>query len=140
MKKEKWDLLKKEIDEDLNNPNGYFSILAKKKKLQSKRFDRFEKWLETNDFEELFQKLLKRNGDERTDWCHKKGSEKYPTPMMQFVCNYVVERLEVINNELLDGDFSQGTWFFKGYWFQLLCGQGCFWKIYDAELNCLEYV
>ena len=99
-----------------------------------------EKWLETNDFEPLFQRLLARNGDERTDWCHKKGCEKYPTPMMQFVFDYISDRYEIVNNELLSNDFSSGTWFFKGYWFQLLCGQGNFWKIFDGELNCIEYV
>ena len=132
--------MKKWAEEDRKNPDGYLNTLAKKEKLQSKRFDRFEKWLETNDFEELLQRLLKRNGDERTDWCMSRGHMKYPTPMMQFVFDYISDRFEIVNNELLDGDFSQGTWFFKGYWFQLLCGQGCFWKIFDGELNCIEYV
>lgn len=130
----------KAIKEDLNDPNGYWNTLEKKKNLKQKRFKRFDKWLETNEFEPLLLKLLERNGDERTYRCMSRGYEKYPTPMMQFVFDYISDRLEVVNNELLDGDFSRGTWFFKGYWFQLLCGQGCFWKIFDGELNEIEYV
>lgn len=130
--------LQKALDDDMKNPNGFFSKLVKKNEINSIRQDKFEKWLETNEFEPFFKKLLKRNGEDRGDYCYKNGCEKYGTPLMEFLCSYITDRVDATENHKFNNDFSSGVWFFKDYWFQLICGQGCFWRIYDKDLNCIE--
>lgn len=134
------EAFQKALDADLADPNGYWNTLKKQEEQKQLRYDKFEKWLETNEFEPVFQKLLQRNGDERSEWCYKNGYEKYGTPLMQFLCDYVSHRTEQKENDKIDGDFQAGLWYFKGYWFELVCGQGCFWAIYDENLNVVEHV
>jgi len=128
------------MKEDMENPDGFFARLAKKNANLEKRYNKFEKWLETNEFEPIFQKLLEKNGDERSTYCFNKGHEKNGTPLMEFLCGYITTRIETVENEKFSGDFSSGIWFFKDYWFQLICGQGCFWKIYNKDFECIEHV
>lgn len=138
----KFDLeaFKKAIDEDIANPNGYWNTIKKKEAVEKGRYDKFEKWLETNEFEPLFQKLLLRNGKERDDWCWKHNVQKYGTPMMLFLTGFIQDRRSQIINDMINSDFESGLWFFKGYYFQLNCGQGCFWRIYDRNLKIVEDV
>lgn len=132
--------LRRELEEDAKDPNGYFAKLGKKQVALNLRYDKFEKWLETNEFEPMFKKLLERNGDERDDYCYKNGCEKYGTPLMEFLLEYISNRVEQTENDGIDKDFSGGTWLFKNYWFQVLHGQGSFWKIFDKDLKCLEHI
>lgn len=137
---ESLEAFEKALDKDLADPNGYWNTLEKQRKVQDSRFDKFEKWLETNEFEPTFQKLLQKNGEVRSEWCYKKNYQKYGTPLMQFLCEYVSDRTEPKVNEKIDSDFESGLWEFKGYWFQLICGQGCFWRIYNSDLEIVEDV
>lgn len=129
----------KAIDEDFKNPDGYWNTLIKKEKAQAARFDKFDKWLETNDFETTFRKLLSKNGENRAEWCYKRREQKYGTPLMQFLCNYVSNRCKQ-SEYPITSVFQSGIWEFKGYYFELNCGQGCFWRIYDKDLNIVEDV
>ena len=126
--------------EDLKNPDGYWNTLIKQMKLESARLDKIDKWLETNDFEPMFRKLLLRNGENRSEWCYKNGYQKYGTPLMELLCTYISNRCTPATNEKLDNAFQSGLWEFKGYWFELNCGQGCYWRIYDQDLNIVEDV
>jgi len=119
------DALIKAMEEDRKNPNGYWRTLEKKQVLKQKRYDFFEEWLKTNDFDVLLSKLI------------EKHIAKYSENILSFICEYISDRLEILNNDRLVGEFTTGTWFFKGYWFELFCGQGCYWRIYDNELNAL---
>jgi hypothetical protein len=135
-----FEKFKEMMDADAENPNGYFNRLKKQDEIKNKRFDKFEQWLETNEFEPFFQKLLLRNGKERADWCWKRGIEKYGTPMMEFLTEFISERRSEIIDITIPNDFQHGLWYFKGYYFQLLCGQGCFWRIYDKNKKFVEDV
>ena len=131
---------KKALDDDVKNPNGSFARMTKKLELKNNRQDKFEVWLKTNDFEPVFKKLLERNGQERSDKCYKNGYEKYGTPLMEFLCGYITDRIDYVEDHKFSNDFSSGVWFFENYWFQLICGQGCFWRIYDKKLKHIEDV
>ena len=50
--------LEKAMKEDLADPNGYWNTLKKQKEFEQKRFDKFEEWLKTNEFEPLLKKLI----------------------------------------------------------------------------------
>ena len=131
---------KKCIDEDLKNPNGYFAKEKKRSEILNSRFDKFERWLKKNEFDPYFKKLLERNGEDRLEWCYRHGYEKYGTPLMEFLVSYVSTRKKHRINKKINSDFEAGLWYFKGYWFQSICGQGCFWRIYDKDLNVVEDV
>lgn len=135
-----FDAFTKALEEDANDPNGYWNAFKRNEDIQEKRFDKFEKWLETNEFKPVFQKLLKRNGEERAKWCYEQGCEKYGTPLMRFVCDYVSQRTELRHIVEISNIFEVGLWHLGGYWFQLNCGQGCFWRIYDDQFNIVEDV
>ncbi len=120
------------LDEDLKNPNGYFAKLKKEQDIKEGRFKKFEKWLKKNNFEALLIRFFFENGDTRREWCYRNGYEPYPTAGFQFVLDYISNRKES-KNAKIDNSFEHGLWKFKGYWFQLICGQGCHWIVYNNK-------
>lgn len=124
--------LEQAMDEDMKNPDGYFAQIQKKHEIREGRFKKFKKWLNKNDFNKLLIRLCVQNGDEHRDRCYKKGYEPYPTAGLQFVLDYISSMTEK-SNKKIDNSFEHGLWKFKGYWFQLICGQGCHWIIYNDK-------
>ena len=72
------------LNELLKSPEGkvsmknYFDKLADKEALDKKRFKRFEKWLETNDFNVLMERLISEHDDNYIDKCYHNGYMPYP--------------------------------------------------------------
>jgi hypothetical protein len=126
-------LLKEWANSD--DAKAFFARERFKNELKIKRFERFEKYLETHDFNNLIYRLILENGDEWREKCYHKGYEPYPTNMLQFVFDYVIyktENLEEIPEEI-DCNFPTNTFEFNGYYFQITYGQGSFISIYNKE-------
>jgi hypothetical protein len=130
---------KKDLDEWFESDAGkaYFENIHKKNEIQQGRYARFEKWLETHDINELMQRLVKEHGEERHDYCYKKGFEPYPNNKLAFLIDYVVHNYAPVNVPQLDNfhSFPNQVWFFKGYYIQMTWGQGVFIELYDSKLN-----
>jgi hypothetical protein len=135
------DKISKAIDDDLADPNGYWNTLKKKQELESKRFDRFDKYLEENDFEILFERLKKEHDDDYIDACYKKGYMPYPNNKLSFLYSYIEDRLDPIDPpEWIDTSFATTVYFFKGRYFCITCGQGCVYYVYDSNKEKVLHV
>ena len=95
--------------------------------------NRFEKWLETNSFDDLIQRLKSEHGKEWKDKCWAKGYEVYPNNKLAFLFEYLNENLEPVEISWIESHFSSGGFIFKGYVFETICGQGCFHRIWDYK-------
>jgi hypothetical protein len=137
MKKNKYDkslqLLQDFFDSDKGN--AYFENLQKILELQLKRYVRFEKWLEHNNFDELMQRLITEHDDNYRDKCYNKGYEPHPNNKLGFVISYVIHNRESIDVPQLNKGFPNQIWFFKGYYIQMVWGQGVFTQVLDDKFN-----
>ena len=112
----------------------YFGKLKKKQDIADGRYRKFEKYLETHDFETLMYKLILEHDDEYMEKCYHKGYEPYPNNKLAFLIDYLVHNYEPIEvAEIEPEHFPSTIYFFKGYYFQTICGQGCFHRIYNKE-------
>lgn len=108
--------------------------LAFKEKIQQGRYDRFEKWLETNDFDKLIYKLILEHNDEYRERCYENGYEPKPNNKMDFIFSYVSERAgKRVHIKEFESDFPNAVWEFNGYYFEIVWGQGCIQVIYNKE-------
>ena len=132
----------KKLKDFLDSPEGKASAkefvekMANKQKIAEGRYRRFEKYLETHDINVLMQRLIKENGEERHDYCYKKGYEPYPNHKLGFFIDYVVHNYASIEvPQLNNKHFPNETWFFKGYYINMMWGQGVFTQLFDDKFN-----
>ena len=128
------------LEDFLKSPEGEASIReftekkANEQKIAESRYRKFEKYLEIHDFEELMQRLINENDDKWCDKCYKKGYEPYPNNKLRFVIDYLVHNYEPIEvPEIEPKHFPSTIYFFKEYYFQTICGQGCFHRIWNKK-------
>lgn len=132
----------KALRDFMDSPEGkvhlekFFNDLANKKKIAEGRYRKFEKYLETHNFDELMQRLIAENGEERHDYCYKKGFEPYPNNKLNFLIHYVTDNLAPVDVPQIQSEhFSNQTWFFKGYYINMMWGQGVFTQLFDNKLK-----
>jgi hypothetical protein len=114
--------------------NEFIEKMAKKLKIAEGRYKRFEEWLKNNDFEALMFRVIHEHGDDYQEKCMHKGYEPYPNNKLGFLIDYLVHNFEPIEvPEIEPEHFPSTIYFFKGYYFQTICGQGCFHRIYNKE-------
>lgn len=114
--------------------NKFIEKLAKEQEIANGRYKKFEKYLETHDFEALMYRLILEHNDEYVEKCWHKGYEAYPNRKLAFLIDYLVHNYEPIEVlEIEPEHFPSTIYFFKGYYFQTICGQGCFHRIYNKE-------
>jgi hypothetical protein len=126
---------KKDLDEWIESDEGneFLEKERKKNEIKKGRYKRFEKWLEHNDFDKLMYKLLLEHGEEWREKCWHNGCEAYPNNKLQFVIDYVTFNCDQIKVPQLECEFSNEIWLFKGYYFQMVYGQGVVTNIYNAD-------
>lgn len=123
-----------ESDEGEVAMEEFVKNLAFKEKIKQGRFDKFEKWLEKNDFDKLLYRLILEHNNEYIEKCYERGYEPYPTRKMQFVFDFVKERAgKKVHIKEFDSVFTNFIWEFKGYYFQITWGQGAFIQIYNKK-------
>ena len=129
---------KKLIKEFPNTPEGkaYFEDIRKKNEIKKGRYLRFEKWLETNDFNALMQRLEKEHGVAWRNNCYNRGYEPYCNNKLAFIIDYIVHNRESISVPQIESEhFGNQSWFFKGYYFNIMWGQGTFTQVFDNNFN-----
>lgn len=133
----------REMEEWAESEQGkaHFENYWKKIDLKHKRFERFSEWLKHNDFDKLMYRIILEHNEEYREKCWHSGCEAYPNNKLSFLLEYVTDNYESIKVPQIDCDFANGIWFFKGYYFQLIHGQGTITRIYNKEdMRCLLQV
>lgn len=129
------DEFQKTLDEFCESEKGkaYFALEAKKFDVLNNRFKRFEEWLKNNDFDTLIYRLVHEHGEDYREKCYHNGFEAYLNNKLQFIFDYIEENYEIIDIAQLNCDFPHHIWFFKGYYFQIIYGQGSIHRIYNKD-------
>ncbi|MFW6246983.1 MAG: hypothetical protein ACOC22_02280 [bacterium] len=115
-----------ELDEYFEEQNRKYEILEG-------RFKKFEKYLETTDFDTLIYRLVLEHGDEYREKCYINGVEPYPNNKLEFLFKYVMSKCEHIEVPELKNDFMHDISEFKDYYFEVTYGQGCIHAIYNKK-------
>jgi len=136
-----FEKFKRKLDEwvDSDESNAYFENERKKLELKQKRFSRFVEWVKHNDFDKLMYKLVLMHGEEWREKCWHNGYEVHPNNVLEFIIDYVTHSFEPVSIPQIESEhFPTSTWFFRGYYFQQMFGQGTVTIIYNAEdLKCI---
>lgn len=135
---EKLEARFKEMEE-----NGEIDVWIEKytinDKIEQERFDKFEKWLETNSFDELMERLILENNEHKNK-CWEKGQGVYLNNKLDFVFNYVFDRYSEVTDETLENCvFPTDMRFFKGYHFVRIFGQGTIERVYKNRQRILNF-
>ncbi len=132
---EKWTEMRKALDDFIHSPEGdaYFENIRKKNEIQKGRYIKFEKWLENNDFDKLMYRLILEHGEEWREKCWSKGCEVYMNNKLGFIFDYIIHNHESISVPQLETMFPTQIWFFKGYYFRIMHGQGSVVDIYNGD-------
>lgn len=112
---------------------AYFERERKRNEIKVNRFRHFEKYVETIDFDELMYRLILEHDEDWREKCREMGHEDHPNNKLGFIIDYLVHNLEPVIVPQLDCPFSNQIWFYKGYYFQMIWGQGVVTKIYNKE-------
>jgi hypothetical protein len=93
--------MKKALEEFPETPAGkaYFKNMAIKHEIKLGRYKKFEKYLETHDFDELMYKLILEHGEEWREKCWHNGYEVHPNNKLAFIIDYVVIGNETFKSE-----------------------------------------
>lgn len=113
----------------------YFENKYKQHKIREGRFERFEKYIKKIDFNKLMYRLILEHGEDWCEKCSSNGYEVYPNNKLQFLLDYVLYKNNYLKSEPkgLECDFPNDVFKFKGYYFQLIYGQGTIIRIFNKE-------
>ncbi|MFW6219951.1 MAG: hypothetical protein ACOC33_03850 [bacterium] len=129
--------LKDNLDwlENTEEGKNYRKKYVEKQKIKEQRYDKFEKWLETNDFDKLLYRLILEHDENYIEKCYNNGFEPYLNNKLSFVFEYVIHKAgkQVTIKKLNDSDFPNIVWEFNGYYFQVIWGQGSINLIYTKR-------
>jgi len=118
---------------DSEDGKRFCEEIKEKHERKEARHERFEKWLEDNDFDKLMNRLILEHDDDYIDKCYHNGYMPYPNRKLAFVVGYVFDNLAQIKVLELDCDFPNDIRLFKGYYFQHIHGQGTILRIYSKD-------
>lgn len=129
------------IKEYLESPEGklkeerYFAELKVKKDIAQVRYSKIEKYLESTSFDVLVQRLFSEHNEQYCDNSYKKGIEPGPNNKMQLLFDYLGDRLSPISVPEIESElhFNTTIYFFKGYYFVIMYGQGCAYLFFNLN-------
>lgn len=129
---------RKDIEEWMESDAGKAYLERERKKIEIKRgrYLRFEKYLETHNFDELMNRIISEHGENWRNKCRQNNYEIHTNNKLRFIIDYIfhnVKSVHVPELEPEDFHFPTETWLFRGYYFQLMFGQGTATFIYNAE-------
>lgn len=97
------------------------------------RFVKFEKYLENIDFDKLIYRLVMEHGEEYREKCWHNGFMPYPNNKLTFLFQYVLTKTPYVDVPEIKSSFMQEIREFKGYYFELIQGQGAIYTIYNKK-------
>lgn len=115
---------------------SYFHSKKNRSEIRAKRFEKFKKWVESNDFDTLIFKLLNKHGDDYVEKCYNNGHDPCPNNILNFIFDYLHDNVESLNKNIkaLECEFPNSVWEFYGYYFQIIWGgDGISRKLFNKD-------
>ncbi len=131
------EAFKKALEEDLANLNGYWNKLKRKDEITASRFPKVEAYIGKHGMSSVIERMIVEHNEEWGDKCWKRGYETYANNKFNILWKWIENTYEPVTNESIPQDFLSASYFVKGYWFTVYCGQGCFYRVYDNNLKIL---
>ena len=127
--------VQKAIDDWFDSPacEEYFEKEKIKDDILFNRFQKLENYLLTNPFENILGKVIQTDYLSKFDNSYSNVSNN----ILQFILDYLRNNFDMISVSQLDCDFENHIWFFKGYYFQTIFGQGSITRIYDDKFKLI---
>lgn len=123
------------LEADLANPDGYWNKLKRKREAEEARFPKVEEYINKHGMKSVIDRMVLEHNSEWEDKCWKRGYETYPNNKFNLLWKWIEAEFEPVHNPAIPQDFLGASYFVSGYWFTIYCGQGCFYRVYDRELN-----
>ena len=125
------------ISEFLKTDKGkkFINKYHKLQDIQINRYLQFEKYVETIDFDKLIYRLVMEHGEEYCEKCNHNGFEPYPNNKLNFLFSYLENNKKPLKEipSKLNCDFPNEVWEYKGYYFQIIWGQGAIFLIFNKK-------
>ena len=125
------DKLKKMLES--GELDEYFEEERRKQEIWEGRFLKFEKYLETIDFDTLIYRLVMEHGEDYREKCWHEGVMPYPNNKLDFLFEYVMIKTPHVDVPEIEDNFIQEIREFKGYYFEIIHGQGVIYRIYNKK-------
>jgi len=104
-----------------------------KEDIKQRRFEKFEYWLNNNDFDLLLYKLILNHDDDYKENCYIKGYQPHPNNILSFIFDYTRVYGKLVMIKKFNNEFPNEIREFKGFYFQTIWGQGSFVKIHNKD-------
>lgn len=125
-----------ELKKALENPD-FLDRMKKKAELEqniaNEDFNRVKKIFDNDDiFSKTLYKLIEKHNDDYQEKCYTKGCMPYPNNFLNLIINTVMHSNERID-PVVESDFPIDTCFYRGFYFEIMYGQGSLLTIYDKD-------
>lgn len=104
-----------------------------KRRIMENRFKIFESYLITHNFDTLLYRLILEHNDTYRDNCNIKGIEAHINNKLNLLFEYVMDKFNIIVVSELNVEFPNNIWEFNDFYFQIIWGQGVFYRIYNKN-------
>jgi hypothetical protein len=117
---------------------AYFKELNEKHRIEaeikSKRIEKLVEYLKNQDFDKIMDRMILEHNDDYRDKCYNKGYEPYPNNKLNLFFDFLEKNYHPIEDDTIhNGTFSQTIYFYKGYFFTKMYGQGTATLIYGKD-------
>lgn len=125
-----------ELKKALENPD-FVEKLKKDAELKNiifnNDFNRIKKIFDDDDiFSKTLYKLIEKHGEDYQDKCYKKGYMPHPNNLLNMIINTVMQNCNRIE-PVVECHFPLDTCFYRGFYFEIMYGQGSLLTIYDKD-------
>ena len=118
--------------------DNFIKKLGFKDQLEKKHFQTIDRLINKYTFKVLLDKLISKHDKSYEDRCYKKGCMPYPNNMLSALLSYAEENgRELLEDTILETDFPTDTFFYEGFYFIYMYGQGTAIFIYDENKNLI---
>ncbi len=133
--------MSKKLDKFMKSKEGKkrMNKYAEKLALEQARIDRVGPYLKGKDFDKIIERVVAEHGEDHRDRCYKKGYEPHSNHKATLLLRWIENNYSPIKVPYpkdglgMGGMFTSAVYFVKGYYFELVCGQGCYWRIYNNK-------
>lgn len=124
-----------ELEKWFNSKEGETFVKKERHRgiIKRDRYRRFDEWLNQNDIDALMYRLILEHDNEYREKCYSNGYEPYPNNKLSFLIEYVSDKFQPIRVPELNCQFMNSIYLFKGYYIQIIYGQGTITRIYNKE-------
>lgn len=131
--------VEQQIDEWCNSKecDEYFEYINRKFDIKEKRYKKFEKYLKKVSFKKLMKRLISEHNLAYDEKCILKGRDPYPNNKLYFVFDYVFDNSESVYANGSHSFFPNDMKKFKGFYFQIMYGQGSIHRVFNKNKEML---